>query len=268
MNPKNEVTLGATRSFLFRDLVAMVIMAAGCAATTDQQARASTGEHRRTSSIAGQAAVTAWATPGVYHPLERGTTLSMLSKEYGVPVERLMEVNRIVDPTSIPAGDLIFVPGATRMLPVKPLPSPASRFAWPLGGCITSPFGDTGTRAHHAGIDIDGKRGDPIRAAADGRVVRIDDDPHYGLLVVLEHADGYATLYAHASCLLVGEGEYASRGRVIALVGESGNARGTHLHFEIRRNGRAVDPFPFMAKRRAAVQVGGVAGRLSPRSAS
>jgi len=206
--------------------------------------------------------------PGVFHPLERGTTLCMIAREYGVPVATLMEVNRIVDPTSIPAGEPIFVPGATRVLLMKPQRSLASRFAWPLGGCITSRFGASGTRAHHAGIDIDGDEGDPIRAAAEGRVVRIEADPHYGLLVVVEHADGYSTLYAHASDLVAGEGEWVKRGQVIALVGNSGNARGTHLHFEIRLNGLAVDPFPFLAASRPGKSVGGKVERSAQRSAS
>jgi len=139
----------------------------------------------------------------------------------------------------------------------EPAATQGPRFAWPLRGSITSPFGPTRTRTHHAGIDIAGKAGDPIRAAADGRVVHIADNARYGLLVVVEHDGGYATWYAHASDLYVAKGDVVTRGQVLALVGESGNARGTHLHFEVRRNGRPVDPLPFLEASRIAGRSGG-----------
>jgi len=123
------------------------------------------------------------------------------------------------------------------------------RFTWPLRGRVTSPFGASSKRARHAGIDIDGEGGDPILAAADGEIVRIAENPRYGLLVVVAHARGYATWYAHASDLFVRKGDSVKGGQVIALVGESGNAHGSHLHFEVRRNGRPVDPLPFLAAR-------------------
>src|SRR6266850_160310 len=134
----------------------------------------------------------------------------------------------------------------TLAVAADPVATPAPRFAWPLRGSVTSPFGATSTRAHHAGIDIAGAAGDSILAAADGRVVHIADNARYGLLVVVEHDGGYATWYGHASDLFVAKGDVVTRGQVLALVGETGNARGTHLHFEIRRNGRPVDPLPLL----------------------
>lgn len=124
--------------------------------------------------------------------------------------------------------------------------SQAPLFSWPVKGPVTSPFGATEKRSHHSGIDIAGDVGDPIHAAADGRVLRIADHVHYGLLVVIEHDSGYATWYGHASALEVRKGDMVTRGQVIAHVGETGNARGIHLHFEVRKNGRPVDPRPFL----------------------
>ncbi len=147
------------------------------------------------------------------------------------------------------------VPGATTVLPVKPAAGPRAtspRFAWPLNGRVTSPFGPSSKRAHHAGIDIDGAVGDPIRAAADGEIARIADHPRYGLLVVVVHDGGFATWYGHATDLFVGKGDTVTRGQVIALVGETGNARGTHLHFEVRRNSRPVNPIPFLPASRSS----------------
>jgi murein DD-endopeptidase MepM/ murein hydrolase activator NlpD len=178
---------------------------------------------------------------GIYRTLRPGMTLFQLSRIYGVSVGALMKANRIVDPTSIPAGSKIFVPGAT----ARAAPS-RTRFALPLRGRITSTFGATERRSHHTGIDIDGEEGDPIAAAADGRVARIDDDPKYGLLVILDHESGYATWYAHASEVLVREGDDVRRGQTIARVGDSGDARGTHLHFEVRLKDRPVDPLIYL----------------------
>jgi len=182
--------------------------------------------------------------PGIHHRLERGQTISSMARMYGVPADAIIAANGIVDPSSIPVGTKIFVPGAKQVLPV---PSAAARFAWPVNGPVTSPFGATaGRKDRHSGIDIAGDIGDPIQAAADGRVLRIADHAHYGLLVVIEHDGGYATWYGHASALEVRKGNAVTRGQVIAHVGETGNARGTHLHFEVRRNGRLVDPLPFL----------------------
>jgi len=187
------------------------------------------------------------AQGGIYHPLERGMTLYKLSKTYGVPVETLLAANEIEDASSIPVGTLIFVPGARQRLEAEPPRPPAEpSLGWPLEGRVTSPFGSSARRKHHAGIDIDGKAGQPIRAARDGRVARVADNARYGLLVVVEHEDGYATWYAHASGLAVVRGDEVTAGQVIAYVGTSGNARGSHLHFEVRRHGRPVDPLPFL----------------------
>lgn len=181
---------------------------------------------------------------GIYHPLERGETLYALSRTYHVPVATLVSVNQISDPTDIPAGTPIFVPGATKILPVEPHDRP--RLSWPLRGAITSGFGPRGRHRRHTGIDIDGEKGQPIHAAAAGRVIRVGRSGRYGLRVILAHGKGLTTLYAHASKLLVHEGDSVHRGQTIARVGHSGNAHGTHLHFEVRRGGRPVNPSLFL----------------------
>jgi len=81
-----------------------------------------------------------------------------------------------------------------------------------------------------------------VRAAGGGRVVAVGTDPDYGMYVLLRHPDGYETMYGHASRLLVGEGEQVEAGQVIALTGNSGRSTAPHLHFEIRREGRSLDP--------------------------
>jgi murein DD-endopeptidase MepM/ murein hydrolase activator NlpD len=118
--------------------------------------------------------------------------------------------------------------------------------AWPLDGPITGGFGLRGRHHHHDGIDIDGAEGEEVRAVAAGIVVHSGSEGKYGKTIVIDHGDGVTTLYAHASRLLVREGDRVDRGESIAEVGATGNAHGTHLHFEVRRDGHPVDPLPYL----------------------
>ncbi|HZA41258.1 MAG TPA: peptidoglycan DD-metalloendopeptidase family protein [Actinomycetota bacterium] len=121
----------------------------------------------------------------------------------------------------------------------------AMGFIWPLEGVVTSGFGMRWGRMHQ-GLDIDGETGDPIRAAKAGTVSMSGVAGGYGNMVVVDHGGGVATLYAHASQLLVTEGQRVQQGEVVALVGSTGFSTGSHLHFEIRINGTPQNPLPFL----------------------
>ena len=114
---------------------------------------------------------------------------------------------------------------------------------WPLTepGYITQPL-LAGERGDHPGLDIAIPTDSYIRAAGGGRVLRVGDDPLYGRFVVLEHDEGYQTVYAHASTILVERGERVRPAEVIALSGSTGRSTAAHLHFEILLNGLPVDP--------------------------
>lgn len=94
----------------------------------------------------------------------------------------------------------------------------------------------------HTGLDIAVAVGSPIHAAGAGMVIAAGQDSVYGNFVRLRHEDGYETMYAHASKILVQPAEHVERRQVVALSGNSGRSTAPHLHFEIRRNGRAIDP--------------------------
>ena len=117
----------------------------------------------------------------------------------------------------------------------------------PEGARVTSPFGlrhdpFDGHLTRHAGVDLAGAEGAPIRAASAGVVRRAGELGGYGQAVEIDHGDGVTTLYGHASELLVAEGDRVEAGQTIARVGHTGRATGPHLHFEVRQGGRAVDP--------------------------
>jgi len=116
---------------------------------------------------------------------------------------------------------------------------------WPLDrrGIVTRGPIDVNPRDEtHAGLDIAVPTGSPIRAAGGGVVAEVGEDPEYGRFVILDHPDDYQSLYGHASRLLVHQGDSVSAGQVIALAGSTGRSTGPHLHFEIRRGARAIDP--------------------------
>jgi lipoprotein NlpD len=132
-----------------------------------------------------------------------------------------------------------------------PAPSPAAKarkleFIWPLRGPVTSWFGVRKGRRHD-GIDIAAKKGTPIRAAEKGKVIYSDDEiPGYGNLIIIEHAGGFHSVYAHNSRNRVDVDAFVRREQVVGEVGETGRAKGPHLHFEIRKDQRAVDPMKYL----------------------
>ena len=121
-------------------------------------------------------------------------------------------------------------------------------FVWPVAGAINTPFG-----GDHDGIDIEGETGDKIVAARSGRVTFAGDDGDgYGTKIVIAHAGGTSTLYSHLSSIApsVTKKAWVERGTLIGRVGCTGSCTGDHLHFEILRNKRPVNPLPFLPAQR------------------
>lgn len=124
---------------------------------------------------------------------------------------------------------------------------------WPIRGRITSDFGTRESPHHgkmerHEGIDISAPRGTPIYASADGIVSFSGWGKGNGNMVIIEHGMGFMTIYAHNSKNLVIEGQKVKRGDKIALVGATGNATGSHLHYEVWLNNKPVNPFKYMSE--------------------
>ncbi|MCC2976957.1 M23 family metallopeptidase [Sphingomonas sp. PL-96] len=111
-------------------------------------------------------------------------------------------------------------------------------------GVRSDPF--RGTAAMHAGIDLPGPIGTPVYATADGIVGRAQRAGGYGNLIELNHGKGIQTRYGHLSKILVGENTRVRRGQLIGLMGSTGRSTGSHLHYEVRINGAAVNPVPYL----------------------
>lgn len=122
---------------------------------------------------------------------------------------------------------------------------------WPARGLVASGFGVrlspfTDTKVFHRGLDIVATKESPARAAAGGRVVRSGFESLYGNLVVIDHGNGYRTVYAHLAEKAVAEGDTVQKGDVIGKVGETGRTTGPHLHYEVHVNGLPVNPIRFL----------------------
>ncbi len=173
--------------------------------------------------------------------IESGDSLSEIALRHGTSVEALKNLNGL-------DGDVLNT-GATLLLPPASSRDVTPSIIWPLTGPITSYFGPRQLlgMTYHYGLDIDGETGDPIVAAMPGTVTYSGWQGGYGYLTVVE-ADGVEYYYGHASELLTQVGRQVDAGDVIAKVGATGRATGSHLHFEIRINGQAVDPLPYLER--------------------
>jgi murein DD-endopeptidase MepM/ murein hydrolase activator NlpD len=125
----------------------------------------------------------------------------------------------------------------------------AGSFSWPVTGTITSPFGWRsnpfgGAPEFHQGLDIAAPTGTTVTAAAGGTVIMAQWYGGYGNYILIDHGGGYSTGYGHLSAIYVSQGQTVQRGQAIGAVGSTGQSTGPHLHFEVRINGKPVDPAP------------------------
>jgi murein DD-endopeptidase MepM/ murein hydrolase activator NlpD len=138
---------------------------------------------------------------------------------------------------------------ATRLAAQKsPPPLSGDGFLWPVQGSITSPFGAKPSGARNDGINIRATEGTPVRAAENGVVVYAGDEiPGYGRMLLISHADGLTTAYAHNAKLLVAVGAVVERGQTVATVGRTGDVTSPQLHFELRDGKEPLDPLAYLA---------------------
>lgn len=127
----------------------------------------------------------------------------------------------------------------------------------PSDGYVTSGFGYRmhpvlGGRAHHNGIDFDANTGDPVRSAGNGLVKYAGWKSGFGNVVEIDHQNGYVTVYGHNSAFTVKEGDVVRAGQVVAKAGSTGRSTGSHVHFEVHKDGRPVNPQAFLNQAKAA----------------
>ena len=179
----------------------------------------------------------------IIYYVKKGESLWSISREYNVKLEAIIAANSITDASKISAGQQLRIPN------VPGARSNICNFIWPVRGRITSPYGMrviSGRKEFHAGIDIGGPTGTNILAAESGRVSYAGYMRGYGNVIILSHDGGYSTVYGHNSVNLVKKGQYVKKGSIIGKVGRTGNATGSHLHFEVRLGGKPVNPLSYL----------------------
>lgn len=190
---------------------------------------------------------------------KKGDTLYSMSRWYGVSVERLAQLNQIKKPYIIQPGQTIFLkplntvdnpvvttaPVVTTQTQVQAISWPQTvRWNWPAKGKVIKKFNRQ--RNDAKGLDIAGKEGDPVLASADGKVVYSGNGLiSYGNLIIIKHNKTFLSAYAYNRKLLVKEGDLIKAGQKIAEMGHK-DELSPRLHFEIRRNGKPVDPMKYL----------------------
>ncbi len=183
---------------------------------------------------------------GVYHKVKKGETLWRIAKTYAVDVEDIVMSNRIPNVAFIETGQLIFVPGAKELRDVytdlKDMDPEA--FRWPLKGEVISYFGQRMALGKNQGIDIRARPQEVVTASRAGKVVFADELSGYAKTVIVDHYDGYYSVYANNERLLVDVNQKIEKGFPLGeLAQESSKAK---LHFEIRKGGYPDNPLYYL----------------------
>lgn len=198
---------------------------------------------------------------GLIHKVARGDTLASISKKYEVAPQAIADFNYILDTTNLAVGTELVVPDAKVPQPVvvpsynqgiitpttfAPAPNVGSNWCiWPTTARIITQY----FALYHNGLDIavSGAVMPPIYACGSGSVTRSGWDPFgLGLHVVIDHGNGYQTVYGHMSRLDVSYGQGVSQGQVIGVMGNTGRSTGPHVHFMVKYNGAAQNPLSYI----------------------
>jgi lipoprotein NlpD len=256
----NVMSNTVSKSLLILFLTASLMLTVGCSTPRTKPA-----------SVTDRAAGSNEPAPPGYYRVKKGDTLARIALDNGQAPRDVIQWNKTANPSFNPniieVGDLILIKAPAGSKPVKvaekkaspatdkadvptPTPEPSKtevvaepgiKLSWPAKGKVTDDFSDK-----NKGIDIAGKVGEPVLAASDGKVVYAGNSLRgYGNLIIVKHDNTYLTAYAHNSKLLVKEGDTVRKGQKIAEMGDT-DANSVKLHFELRVNGKPVNPTPYL----------------------
>jgi len=197
---------------------------------------------------------------GVVHKVRKGDTVYSVAKYYGIDPQAIVDYpfNTFTNDETfeLAVGQVLIVPDGVMPKPEQPTRQYLAQqtpdagtivasgvFVWPTSGRISQNF-----RWYHQAIDIANKAETPVLAADAGKIMVAGwpDNIGYGNRILIDHGNGFMTLYAHLAKVTVTPGQTVKRGSVIGLMGSTGRSTGTHLHFEIRVGGKAVDPLAYL----------------------
>lgn len=213
-----------------------------------------------TSKLMPSATIRILPVTGVRHAVARGETLENIAKKYDVDAQGVADwpFNTFVNDETfeLAVGQILIVPDGVKPNEIQVSPRQfiarqtpdtgtvvaSGEWVWPTQGRITQRF-----VWYHPGIDIANKEMPSVVAADAGKIIAvIASNVGYGKHIIIDHGNGFQTLYAHLSAFRVEEGQPVSKGSVIGIMGSTGRSTGPHAHFEIRRNGVAVNPLEYL----------------------
>ena len=257
---KNSINL-ISKLLILPLALAFLVLTAGC----------STTPRAKPANVIDRSGGSSEPAPPGYYRVKRGDTLARIALDHGQSPRDVAQWNNMSNPNQIEVGDLILIkPPVSSKIVTKPTPKttpnldtpktdtpkleaskpdtskemvaePGIRLSWPAKGKVTDDFSDK-----TKGIDIAGKLGDSVTAASGGNVVYAGNSLRgYGNLVIIKHDNTYLTAYAHNRTLLVKEGDMVKKGQKIAEMGDT-DTNAVKLHFELRVNGKPVNPTPYL----------------------
>jgi len=192
---------------------------------------------------------------GVYHTVVKDDTFESIAKQYKAEVQDILsyEGNYLQEPYTLTVGQKLIVPGGRKPYKVRnvvawsgTVPEGAKRgtgtFGFPITGWISQPYSE-----YHRALDIAAPKGTPVKACDSGYVAVVGRSDHsYGRYVVIDHGNGYQTLYAHFEVIFVEVGQSVGKGQTIGLCGSTGKSTGPHVHLELILNGVKRNPALFL----------------------
>jgi murein DD-endopeptidase MepM/ murein hydrolase activator NlpD len=243
--------------------------------------------HSELGSAAGAGGSVSTRVTGDIHRVRSGETVYEIARQYSVDAYDLVSLNKLTPPFDLSEGQRLRIPGrgaappavasapagrpgeATRSAGVSrrnneavpPPPATAGTFIWPVEGRVISDFGAKGGGRFNDGINIAASEGAAVRAAGAGVVAYSGNELRgFGNMLLIKHAGGWVTAYAHNQELLVDRGDTVERGQVIARVGSTGGVDQPQLHFELRKGKKAVDPLDYLRRPSASATSGRESG--------
>jgi len=186
--------------------------------------------------------------PGTYHRVEKSQTLWRISKIYNVGLDELVKINHISEASSIEVGQMIFIPQQKKPLLLINEYS-GEDFIWPVKGRVIATFGQTYNNMINKGMNIEPHRPQDVVAARSGKVIFYSPDfKGFGKTIIIDHGDGFSTVYAGNSEVLIKTGDMIQKGTSIAKIGPMERGRNPYLHFEIRKEHVSQNPYFYLPR--------------------
>ncbi len=182
------------------------------------------------------------------------TDLKNVAQFFNASIEEILSINKgLLPDKKLNAGKMIRIPNKNPYF----VNNTSTKYftgnvaVWPVKGKIASPFGWRehpvyGKKTFHNGLDIENRRGTEVRAVVEGKVIFAEYKGNSGKLVIIQHKDGYQSIYAHLDEIKTKKGSTVGRGDIIGKVGNTGISTGPHLHFGIRKNGKFLNPINYL----------------------